>query len=71
MPLYNLEKNQICIIEEMPKNPLLYSLGVRKGITISIMTRHPFGGPIVVKIGNRNVAIDKNLAQAIITREVA
>lgn len=71
MFLYTLNKKQKCIIDDMPNVGLLQDLGLRKGMTVSVLTRHPFGGPIVVKINNRSIAIDKNVAEQIVTRLVS
>ncbi|OPJ55827.1 FeoA family protein [Alkalithermobacter paradoxus] len=71
MALYGLKKNQKCTIEEMPSNALLQSLGLRKGIEVSVTSKQPFGGPIVVKIGNRSIAVDKNIAQNISIKVVS
>ncbi|KXZ39264.1 ferrous iron transport protein A [Alkalithermobacter thermoalcaliphilus JW-YL-7 = DSM 7308] len=65
MALYELRKNQKCTIEKMPSNSLLQSLGLRQGIVVSVMSKQPFGGPIVVKVGNRSIAVDKDIAKNI------
>lgn len=70
MCLYDLKKKHHCTIDKMPKNELLESLGLREGVRLSILTKQPFGGPIVVKLRNRNIAIDKNVAMKIVTRGV-
>ncbi|TCK93251.1 ferrous iron transport protein A [Natranaerovirga hydrolytica] len=71
MPLYTFNKKQSCIVEKMPQNDLLQAIGIREGVTLSILSRQPFGGPIVIKLNNRSVAIDKNVAQEITARLVS
>ncbi|TCT12989.1 ferrous iron transport protein A [Natranaerovirga pectinivora] len=71
MSLYKFNKKENCIIDELPTNDLLLALGLRKGVTVSVLTRQPFGGPIVVKMNNRSIAIDKNVAEQIMARLVS
>ena len=70
MSLYTLKKNFDFVIEKMPKNELLQSMGVREGLQMKVLTRQPFGGPIIVKLRNRNIAIDKNIAELITVKGV-
>lgn len=70
MTLYQLSKEKRCVIEKCPMIKLLQSLGLREGIPVSITSKQPFGGPIVVKIGNRNIAVAKDIAQEIVVREI-
>ncbi len=69
MCLYNLNNNSKCTVESAPSNGLLRSLGIRKGISLSIMTRQLAGGPIVVQIGRRSIAIGRDVAEQIIVKE--
>lgn len=62
---------QKCIIELIPNNQLLRSLGLREGLEININTKQLFGGPVVVSIGKRSIAISKEIAEHILVREVA
>lgn len=71
MPLYQFKKNRRCMIEKLPSNHLLKSLGVREGITVSVMSRQPLGGPIVIQIGKRSIAIARDVAEQIVVREVS
>jgi ferrous iron transport protein A len=71
MSLYNLKKDSCCVIEKTPEVSLLSSLGVREGVKVRIHTKQPFGGPIIVQVGTRNIALAKSLAQDIIVRKVS
>lgn len=71
MCLYKLKPRRQCVIERMPQVKLLNSMGVREGMPVSIMSIQPLGGPIVIRIGNRNVAIAKDLAEQIFVKEVS
>ena len=42
------------------------SLGLQKGKEVEIVSRHPWRGPIVIKIGNLDLAIGWGLAQHVI-----
>ncbi len=57
-------------VESLPDIYLLRVLGVRLGIDLTIQSKQPLGGPIVVKIGNRSIAIDSKVAEEIVVREV-
>lgn len=40
----------------------LYQVGVVPGIQIQMLAQHPLQGPVVVKIGNQRLAIERQLA---------
>ena len=44
------------------------SLGVREGKPFSVIAREPFGGPIVVKLGNTKVSLGRGMASKIKVR---
>ncbi|SDY35066.1 FeoA family protein [Tindallia californiensis] len=71
MSLYTMKKKCQCIIESLPEVPLLDAMGFRKGQCIAIKTKQPFGGPVVVSIGNRSFALARELAEQIIVKEDA
>jgi ferrous iron transport protein A len=58
------------MIISTPSNTLLEALGVRQGKCILCKVKQPFGGPMVVQIGDRKVAIDKVVAENIMVKEV-
>lgn len=70
MSIYHLNKSSRCIIEKMPEIALLKSLGLRTGMTVSIKSRLPFGGPIVVQMGNRSIAVARDIAKDILVKQV-
>ena len=65
MPLYTVKKNQRVRLLSMPDDQQLTQIGLRQGMTLTVISRHPLGGPIVVRIEQRDIAIDKILACAI------
>jgi ferrous iron transport protein A len=44
------------------------SLGIREGKTIRLVARHPFHGPVVVTVDNRNITVGHHMAGRIIVR---
>ncbi len=62
MNLYHASKNETFMITSLPQTTLLQSMGIREFSEVHVVTRQPFGGPIVVKHKNRIIAIDKNIA---------
>ncbi|MCK8826671.1 ferrous iron transport protein A [Natroniella acetigena] len=70
MFLYDLKKEQACRIEQLPTIPLLNSLGLREGMNVSIKSHQPLGGPIVIQIGRRSVAVAKDIAEEISVEKI-
>ncbi len=50
----------------IPEHPLLYSLGLRPGKIIQCCGCQLFGGPLMIKTGDRQVALSKIIAEKII-----
>lgn len=44
----------------------LRTMGIREGKTVRVVTRHPFGGPLVIEIDGRNTTIGRRMAERII-----
>ncbi|GAB6086415.1 FeoA family protein [Alkaliphilus crotonatoxidans] len=70
MSIYQLSRNNSCIIESLPSLGLLKSLGMREGMKVNVMSKQPFGGPIVLQLGRRSIAISKSVAELITVKEV-
>lgn len=58
-------------VTNLPDSHLLKAIGLRKGIEFTLHTKHPFKGPVVVKVGNRCIAIDYDIARDIVVEEVS
>lgn len=71
MSLYKMKRKCNCIIESLPSVPLLDAMGFRIGQCIAIKSKQPFGGPVVVCLGNRNFALARELAEQITVKEDA
>ncbi len=52
-------------IVKVPENNLLAALGVRKGKTIKVENIQPLGGPMVIEINSRSLAIGREVAEQI------
>jgi len=71
MSLCKCLKENIYIVDKSPDIYLLKVLGIRRGISFKVQSIHPFGGPIVIKVGNRSIAISKDVASEILVREAS
>ena len=71
MVLTNCKKTYNYKIENLPDLHLLRVLGLRKGTDFMVQSKQPLGGPIVVKVGNRSIAIAKDVAREIVVQEVS
>ena len=65
MPLYEVRKNQIVRLLHLPDDHQLAQLGLRQGMCVTVISRHPLGGPVIVRVEQRDIAIDKAIACAI------
>ena len=63
--MLNLSTEEEAVIADIPDETLLPSLGIRKGKRVKAKSLAPFGGPIIVAIGNRNIAVSRSLADQI------
>jgi ferrous iron transport protein A len=43
----------------------LMDLGLIPGTSIEVISHHPFGGPILLKVGSSHVALGRGVAKAI------
>lgn len=62
MELYNSENDQTYKVIAVPNVTLLNTLGVFIGAKIVKKNTYKMGGPVLVAIGSREVAIGKDLA---------
>ncbi|MCL2019540.1 MAG: ferrous iron transport protein A [Oscillospiraceae bacterium] len=70
--LYNADRKRKFSIISTPKISLLENLGIREGTTVSVQSRHPWGGPVLLRVEDAySLAVDKDVAKQIEVREVA
>ncbi len=60
-----LNRGKKAVITSTPDNLLLAPMGVRKGKEIQLKAKQPWGGPLIVEIEGRNVAISRDLGKRI------
>ncbi len=64
--LSSLAVGASALVVDVPEHPLLYSLGLRPGKVVQCRGCQLFGGPLMVRTGDRQVAIGKKIAEKII-----
>lgn len=64
--LSSLGPGSSAMVVSIPEHPLLYSLGLRPGKIIQCCGCQLFGGPLMIKTGDRQVALSKIIAEKII-----
>jgi Fe2+ transport system protein FeoA len=47
------------------------NMGIREGVIIKKITMQPFFGPIIVRVGNCEIAVGRGMASAILVEEVS
>ena len=70
MHLYAGKKHQQYILNNCPNDSLLNAIGVHNGLKVSVVTKQPIGGPIIIRVKKREIAIDKALACMITAKAV-
>ncbi len=64
--LNELAPGERAVIISVPDNPLIYPLGLRPNKSLYCLGRQLFGGPVLVKVGDRQVALSRILAEKIV-----
>jgi ferrous iron transport protein A len=44
----------------------LRTIGIREGKTLTVVTRHPLGGPVVIEVDGREVTLGRGMAVRVI-----
>ena len=75
-PLYALEPGDIAIVAVPgwtdPEMVLfLDSLGLRPGVEVEVCEKHPFDGPLILRVDGRERTLGEKVAQQIFVRKVA
>ncbi len=47
------------------------NMGIREGVIIKKITMHPFLGPVIVRVGNCEIAVGRGMASTILVEEVS
>ncbi|NLZ66136.1 MAG: ferrous iron transport protein A [Clostridiaceae bacterium] len=67
--LYQMSDGSCGIVQSAPASKLLESIGVFEGVLLKVGHRYGLGGPVIVSIGTRNIAIGKDTAKKILVQE--
>ncbi len=66
--MHSLKKGEEAIVYDVPDLRLLASLGIRIGKPIKVITKSLIHGPLVLRVNDRHVVIDRKLAEQIIIK---
>nr|WP_303715981.1 FeoA family protein [Methanoculleus marisnigri] len=44
----------------------LRTIGIREGKTLTVVARHPLGGPVVIEVDGREVTLGRGMARKVI-----
>lgn len=73
-PLYALEPGDVAVVAVPGSTDpevieFLDALGLRPGVTVEVKEKHPFGGPMVLRVGGRDRTIGEKVATQIYVRK--
>lgn len=68
--LYDVKSNCKCLVKSVPNAVLLEQLGVFEGAVITKKQSYKFGGPCLIEVYSREVAIGKEIAVCIEVEEL-
>jgi DtxR family transcriptional regulator, Mn-dependent transcriptional regulator len=74
-PLYDLEPGDTAVVAvpgstDSEVVAFLDTLGVRPGVSVEVVEKHPFDGPIVVRVDDKDRTVSQRVAQQIFVRKV-
>ena len=75
-PLYALEPGDVAVVAmsgstEEGMITFLATLGVRPGVEVEVREKHPFDGPLVVRVDGHDRTLGERVAQQIFVRKLA
>lgn len=59
------QKFKVLEIEGKRAEKRLFELGIMPGAELELLARHPFRGPLVIKVGNADVALGRSIANKV------
>ena len=73
-PLYSLEPGDIAVVAvpgstDADVVAFLDELGLRPGVTVEVQEKHPFDGPIVLRVDDQDRTVSQRVAQQIFVRK--
>jgi Fe2+ transport system protein FeoA len=75
-PLYALEPGDVAVVAVPGSTQpevveFLDTLGLRPGVEIEIREKHPFGGPVVLRVAGNDRTIGEKVATQIFVKKLA
>ena len=72
-PLYSLEPGDVAVVAvpgstDQAVVDFLETLGLRPGVVVEVREKHPFDGPLVLRVGGQDRTISQRVAQQIYVR---
>ncbi|MBU0762040.1 MAG: ferrous iron transport protein A [Candidatus Altiarchaeota archaeon] len=71
--LLDLEPSQYAKIKDLGGGHVfqdrMRSMGLKEGSSVKLIAKEPFGGPIVVKVGNTRVTLGRGMASKILVEK--
>jgi Fe2+ transport system protein FeoA len=67
--LYTVPDNRCYTVADVPDVKVLNSLGFYPGTVVHKKKRYGWGGPVLVSLATREIALGKDLASAILVKE--
>ncbi|HHW98389.1 MAG TPA: ferrous iron transport protein A [Firmicutes bacterium] len=68
--LYAASEGKCYTVEQVPPAALLSCLGICPNSLVQKKYRYGMGGPVLLQVGSREVAVGKDIASHILVREV-
>ena len=59
------QKFKVLKIEGRGSERRLFEMGIMPGSELQLIARHPFKGPLVIKVGNADVALGRSIANKV------
>ena len=70
LSLNELNLKEKAKIISLPEHSLLAPLGIREGKEIKLKSKQPIGGPLIIKVKGRTVALSRNISKKIKIKEL-
>ena len=64
------QKLKVLTIEGRGAERRLFEMGIMPGAELQLIARHPFQGPLVIKVGNADIALGRSVANKVMVEVV-
>lgn len=69
LSLYTAPENRRYTVSDVPDVKILHSLGFFPGTAVYKKKRFKLGGPVLINLATREIALGKDIAKAIVVKE--